>query len=342
MNYLAYIKNLTKHQKIVLWGASSFLRNLLNNSPKKNPNILGIVDKNPELKGKIIGHYKIYSPDDLSELHPDGILSTIYKNHETRHYELQMYLQKNFPKITLYDNLFQEKEENKNINSYYCPFCNYSGIFYDAGEPIRKHAKCPRCYSLERHRFLFFAYQFLIPKTSKISHLLHIAPEKSIYYYFQQREDIKYECIDLNPAKYPYAENCKKMNVLDLKYPSNTFDYIINNHVLEHIEDEAKFFSELLRVLKPDGKMIFSVPYYKDLEKTYQDKTKTEESERELVYGQKDHVIKYGKDIFQRLSKYGKATNIDRNCLPQYLTKQMSLSYNSNLTDAVIVMQKTI
>ena len=132
------------------------------------------------------------------------------------------------------------------------------------------------------------------------------------------------------------------MNILDLKYPSNTFDYIINNHVLEHIEDEARFFSELLRVLKPDGKMIFSVPYYKKIKKTYRDKTITEESERKLAYGQKDHVIKYGKDIFQRLSKYGKVINIDRNCLPQYLTKQMSLSYNSNLTDAIIVMQKTI
>ena len=62
----------------------------------------------------------------------------------------------------------------------------------------------------------------------------------------EQRGDIKYECIDLNPTKYPYAENCKEMNILDLKYPSNTFDYIINNHVLEHIEDEARFFSELL------------------------------------------------------------------------------------------------
>lgn len=41
----------------------------------------------------------------------------------------------------------------------------------------------------------------------------------------------------------------------------NIFDYIICNHVMEHIANEEQAVSEIKRVLKTNGKWIFSSRY---------------------------------------------------------------------------------
>tara|TARA_E500000178_G_scaffold352813_1_gene417106 strand:- start:2941 stop:4452 length:1512 start_codon:yes stop_codon:yes gene_type:complete len=43
-------------------------------------------------------------------------------------------------------------------------------------------------------------------------------------------------------------------------FPSNKFDFVIINHVLEHLFDPIKAFQECLRILKPKGRLILSVP----------------------------------------------------------------------------------
>jgi ubiquinone/menaquinone biosynthesis C-methylase UbiE len=44
-----------------------------------------------------------------------------------------------------------------------------------------------------------------------------------------------------------------KADILDLPFENESFDIIFCNHVLEHIEDDAKAMSELYRVLRPGG-----------------------------------------------------------------------------------------
>lgn len=41
---------------------------------------------------------------------------------------------------------------------------------------------------------------------------------------------------------------------------SSTFDYVISQHVIEHIEDTSNFLEEIKRVLKPGGYFIFCTP----------------------------------------------------------------------------------
>lgn len=43
-------------------------------------------------------------------------------------------------------------------------------------------------------------------------------------------------------------------------FPSDHFDLIISEDVLEHVPDPAKAFAEIRRVLKPGGKHIFTIP----------------------------------------------------------------------------------
>ena len=43
-------------------------------------------------------------------------------------------------------------------------------------------------------------------------------------------------------------------------FPSDKFDFLIINHVLEHLFDPIRALDECFRVIKPGGKLIFSVP----------------------------------------------------------------------------------
>jgi predicted SAM-dependent methyltransferase len=161
-------------------------------------------------------------------------------------------------------------------------------------------AMCPVCSSSDRIRLL---YLFLKTKTNLFIQpikLLHLAPEKPLMDIFIKQKNIDYLTADLNP------ENVmEKMDITYIQYPKNTFDVILCNHVLEHIPDDRKAMSELLRVLKPGGWAILQVPISKVLEKTYEDFTITSSQEREKHFGQKDHVRIYGKDYTQRLKEAG-------------------------------------
>ncbi|GIW59911.1 MAG: hypothetical protein KatS3mg087_0977 [Patescibacteria group bacterium] len=49
-------------------------------------------------------------------------------------------------------------------------------------------------------------------------------------------------------------------SVMELPFPDNTFDKIICTEVLEHVPDDNLAMRELLRVLKPGGKLAVTVP----------------------------------------------------------------------------------
>lgn len=50
-------------------------------------------------------------------------------------------------------------------------------------------------------------------------------------------------------------------NLYELPYKDSTFDFIICAYVLENIEDIARVFKEFYRVLKDEGKCIFSISH---------------------------------------------------------------------------------
>ena len=90
---------------------------------------------------------------------------------------------------------------------------------------------------------------------------------------------------------------------------TDVFDVILCNHLLEHIPDDMKAMKELYRVLKPGGWSILQSPIL--LEKTFEDFTVTEPKEREKIFGQADHVRKYGLDYTDRLAEAGFIVNVD-------------------------------
>ena len=164
----------------------------------------------------------------------------------------------------------------------------------------RPNALCPSSLSLERHRLMWL---YLKNKTDFFSmqiKLLHIAPELCFMDIFEKLENIDYTTGDLES---PLAK--VKMDVLDIPFDKDSFDVVFCNHVMEHVENDLKAMSEIYRVLKPNGWAIIQSPVYSYLEKTIEDPSITDPRERERIYGQNDHMRKYGKDYGDRLRKAG-------------------------------------
>jgi ubiquinone/menaquinone biosynthesis C-methylase UbiE len=94
-------------------------------------------------------------------------------------------------------------------------------------------------------------------------------------------------------------------------FADNSFDFVMCNHVLEHIDREQDAMKEILRVLKPGGFAILQVPMDYERTSTYEDFSITDPKEREKHFGQYDHVRLYGRDYAQRLEYAGFSVRAD-------------------------------
>ena len=84
--------------------------------------------------------------------------------------------------------------------------------------------------------------------------ILHVAPEQCFYSNFKSHFK-KYITFDLES---PLADI--KGDICNLPFNDNQFDYILCNHVLEHVYDDQMAMNEIFRVLKKGGIAILQVP----------------------------------------------------------------------------------
>ena len=102
---LEHLNNFIGDKNVYLWGASNFLKKVLEKEEKANPNILGIIDKNEASWGKIFGNYKIHSPEILKK-QPADVLVTIFNNNEKIHYIIKKEIEEKYSNVKILDNLF--------------------------------------------------------------------------------------------------------------------------------------------------------------------------------------------------------------------------------------------
>lgn len=168
-------------------------------------------------------------------------------------------------------------------------------------ENIRENALAPGTLSLERHRLLYLYLKtysnFFSQENLKV---LHVAPEQCFYKLFRNQKNLEYTTTDLFS---PLAD--VKADICDLPFEDHSFDVVLCNHVLEHIEDDKKAMEEIYRVLKPGAYAILQIPQDYSLDKTYENASITSPEERKKHFGQYDHVRLYGWDYFDRLKKLG-------------------------------------
>ena len=93
------------------------------------------------------------------------------------------------------------------------------------------------------------------------------------------------------------------MNLTSLPFSDGAFDAIYCSHVLEHVEDDRAAIRELRRVCAKNAWAILQVPITAD--ETFEDPAITDPEQRFKVFGQHDHVRRYGPDYVDRLAAGG-------------------------------------
>ena len=107
---------------------------------------------------------------------------------------------------------------------------------------------CPGCNSLERHRALRNVFDLIPDSWFANGNVLQISDDPAV-----PRDKFKSVEVSVFGGK-------NSLDIQNIDRSDNTYDWIICNHVLEHVPNDSKAMKELLRVLKSDGIIQFAIP----------------------------------------------------------------------------------
>lgn len=250
--------------------------------------------------------FEVKKPECLKELEYDYILITSEKWFAKIREELINEYGVNGNKIIHLNELIKE-------GSYYCNLCEKEIPFMlDAGidSPIfskrkiigggkRKKCICPLCGCNDRERWVQYVLKNEIHIYDEEAKILHFAPERQIEKKLRNNKKLEYITADIEKGRADRVED-----ITNISFQESSFDYIICNHIMEHISNEKGAFAELRRCLKKTGKIVFSVPICWETD-TIEDDTIVTKEERLKEYGQEDHVRLYGRDLQKKLEENG-------------------------------------
>jgi SAM-dependent methyltransferase len=162
--------------------------------------------------------------------------------------------------------------------------------------------ECPACtcHDRERHLLLYLQASGMLAAMSG-ARILHLAPERHLKDFIAQAGPDAYTLGDL----YPSRDDIRRIDLLDIDCPDASLDFVIANHVLEHVSDDARALREILRVLRPGGHAILQTPYASRLQSKFEDASITDEHARLHAYGQEDHCRLYGADFPDFVASFG-------------------------------------
>ena len=211
-------------------------------------------------------------------------------------------------------------------NNCFCPICEshtqsfaWRGHSHPVIEELsiigagKRAVDCRVCGSTDRDRLLWeFLHPILQNSQQKIS-VLHIAPELPLANAIQQNKNIQYVAVDKRSKGYYYPNWVKHADIQqEFSTQPSHFDIILCGHVLEHVEDDGLALQQLIKKLKPHGKLAISVPIAEKLETTREldnsEWFRLSSIEKIALFGQVDHRRLYGKDLIHRFQKGSKTS----------------------------------
>ena len=200
--------------------------------------------------------------------------------------------------------LFRFQTLASSKEKFECPVCGYRGPFMDLkpATGLRKHAKCPSCGALERHRLQHLVISNVLQgrQTSKMK-MLHFAPEAFFRPSFAKQFG-KYDTADLNMKDVDY-----NVDMRDLPFDNASYDFIFASIVLDYIPGDKRAIREIRRILKPNGIAILPVSVVCE---------KTVEYSEPNPY-ESYHVRASGLDYFERYEEhFSRVERISSDSLP--------------------------
>lgn len=219
--------------------------------------------------------------------------------------------------------------------SFMLPTGTKSRVFNElniVGGGYRKGVTCPVCGATDRIRWIDYVIEHMTGIYKEKCSILHIAPEGCIAGKIRKNKDAEYITGDICADDVDVRVDLTKMQFSD-----KNFDYIIANHVLEHIEDVDSALNEVKRCLKDSGKFLFSFPVCPTC-KTIEMQGSLTDEERLKYYGQTDHCRLYGSDATESIGRMGffvQEYNVSNMIKPEEIRKKRYL-----LQDRVYIATK--
>ena len=202
------------------------------------------------------------------------------------------------------------KNVGSDIENFQCPYCS--------------------CHDRDRHLVMYFDALQLWERM-KDATVLHFAPEENIEIRIEKEKPRVYVKADLSPGK----SDIQKIDVTDIPFSDCHFDFIICNHVLEHVLEDRLALSELFRVLKPGGWAVLQTPFSTLLANSFCDPAIDSDDLRKFFYGQEDHVRVYGRDLFSKIGEAGFTLHLKKH--DDILSEQDYFYYGVNPKEDLIL-----
>ncbi len=197
------------------------------------------------------------------------------KIHRIRSYDDYVKHQSNNNSCIQAHNEFLKKHTPEGKNAFFIP-----GYSYTAGKQVefivdyqhsgddgriiwRERVCCPETHFNNRMRATFHLFDIEMEPypDNKIYITEQITP---IYTYFKNKypDTVGSEFLgDRCPCGSTDKNGVRNETLTALSFPDRSFDILISLDVLEHIPDYQLAFNECCRVLRPGGKMMWSVPF---------------------------------------------------------------------------------
>ena len=158
-----------------------------------------------------------------------------------------------------------------------------------------------QCNDRERHLKMYFD-KLDLWRLLKGGKVLHFAPEKRLRFKIIENEPFLYVETDLNQGR----ARTLRADAAKLPFADSSFDFLMANHILEHIPEYIYVLKEFYRVLKPGAVAVLQTPVSDLLNNNFYDKNINTDALRRIFYGQEDHVICFSKiEFYEILEKVG-------------------------------------
>lgn len=175
-----------------------------------------------------------------------------------------------------------------------CNVCGWRGRSFYPNTGTGYHERdtvCPGCLSLDRHRSLL---ALLLARTDVFDggrRVVEVAPSPGFEALMRVQPGVDYTSFDLAPFA------MEQHDITAMRYASDSVDYFLCFHVLEHLPQDAPAIAEIHRVLRPGGTAVLQVPLDWDVAQT---REYPAPDPREC-----GHVRRYGHDFADKIAEPG-------------------------------------
>lgn len=200
---------------------------------------------------------------------------------------------------------------------YPCPVCKKANVTFAAiPEFYRENARhhgfvhygkgemtahdsytCKCCGATDRERLYvhWMEQEIAAGRLRQGAKVMHFAPERAMSRLIRASGYFDYATADLVMSGVDY-----RVDLMDIPFADDEYDFFICSHVLEHVPDDGRAIRELRRITRAGGCGILMAPIIVGLEHTLEDPSVTDDAGRWRLYGQNDHVRLYAHDDYVR------------------------------------------